>query len=44
VLTYVGPFLALVAIAHKRADGPVLEGPHAPTPVPPLSAPAGAAP
>jgi hypothetical protein len=42
VLTYVGPFLALLAIAHNRAGGKVVEGPHTPAPASPLPTPAGA--
>jgi hypothetical protein len=38
VLTYVGPFVTLVAIAHNRAKDTIIEGSHAPAPVPPLSA------
>lgn len=45
VLTYLGPFLTLVAMAHNRAGGGTIhEGSQAPAPASPLAAPAGAAP
>ncbi|MDQ6927974.1 MAG: hypothetical protein M3159_04840 [Actinomycetota bacterium] len=42
VLTYVGPFLTLIAVANHRAHAPVMKEPESTSSAPPMSAPAGA--